>query len=790
MVSRQLRKLRQQQELLNIQNEAAGNSDGSDDEPVVAKPRGNMFSGFAALGDTGADDDDEEDLRSEEETAQKAQEEPPSSRAEPAKKSKKSKKKKKKGKKTESPAQAEEKGESLDEIDKVLEELKLEAQRQGSPSVAPAADDKATNGLNALLSINFHHLKALNEMRRVFGKAMDVAEVEERTQTLRRQTLPQNVDLETFLSARAAFPAQGRTTKARGMFDTILRTNPFIEGKQAWPRGSAQGLKMVRVTKGPQAEVEFAFAHDQEYDALEGSFLGLVQMYDPMQIVYFLHRNPYHVSSLIQVSKVARQDQNSALAADLIERALFTFGRVSLSEFRRNLEKGLARMDFARPENRQFYLAGYNHIQKLVMKGTYRTALEWAKLFLSINHSDPYAMITWIHVLALRAWEAQWLIDFCAAAGLPAATSLYPKQSLPLAHLQLKDPATAKTTLVQNMQSLPWLYCALFSALNLDTPPPLWGIQPRDADETLHTQLYIHTAKDLWNTPQAISLLRDSATSLASRPDASALPPSPRVGLPLARLVYLENVPALMALVPRQMLHAASPNFEFDPLPPQRADNVFSSTTQALPWWIVEQQQQQQQQQRQRQRTGAGAVPGLGPGMGGAGGLEAFRDVALRAFGRMRRELGGGDDGTDEGRERVMAEARRRLEEEGVVPREVLDEWFGAEARAGGEARGGEGGGREGGEEEEGEEQERERELRRAFLGRGEAERESAAPGFVNYLLSLFPRDVDPAARMPGSWEDEEDEEVEDDWGLDEFEGADDFEGEGGGGEEGAGERR
>ncbi|KAK3900242.1 ribosome quality control complex subunit 1 [Staphylotrichum tortipilum] len=599
MASRQLRKLRKQQELLNLQNEqneASEKSEESEDEPIVAKPRPNMFSGFAALGDDGDGDDDEED--DEEEQQQKGETENPkqaqhADQAEPAKKGKKKpKKKKKKSKQAEAPAPAQDDHESMDEIDRVLEELKLEAKRPG-PSAATPLDPGATAiSLNELLRINFQHLKAMNEMRRLFGKAVDAAEVEERAQENRQRALPENMDLETFLSAQAAHPGRGPAGN-KSMFDTMLRTNPFIDGKKTWPRGTAQGLKMIRVSQGTQEDVEFAFAHDNIYDAMEGSFFGLVQMYDPMQIVHFLHRHPYHVSSLIQVSKVARQDQNSALAADLIERALFTFGRASLSEFRRKLEKGQARMSFARPENRQFYLAGYNLVQKLVLKGTYRTALEWAKLFLSINRDDPYAVLNWIHVHAIRAREAQWFVDFCNSELFDDAaltSRIYPKQSLPLALLQLQEPEAAQTALVKGMETLPWLYCALFSALNLDTPKSLWGIQPRDDDETLHTELYLHAAKDLWNTPQHISLLKTAAAQATrvTNPESS-LPRGPRVTLSTARFIYLDNTPALMAAVPRQMLHHAAPNFDFDPLPPAQEANVFSTATQRLPWTTVEQ---------------------------------------------------------------------------------------------------------------------------------------------------------------------------------------------------------
>ncbi|KAH6620795.1 transcriptional repressor TCF25-domain-containing protein, partial [Chaetomium sp. MPI-SDFR-AT-0129] len=663
MASRQLRKLRKQQELLSSEKEPHEGSEESEDEPVISKPRGNMFSGFAALGGDDDQDGDDNDDDEDEDTQQPAPQEQLAESTGPAKKSKKKpKKKKKKGKQTEtSTAPAKETDEPIDEIDQALQELKLAAPKPGPRLVdTPGTTHSTTSNLDKLLQINFQHLKALNEMRRVFGKAMDVAEGEEQTQNQQQQQrgLPANVDLETFLSARAVRPGQNpqQGGGSRNMFDTILRTNPFIDGKKSWPRGTAEGLKMIRVTEAgsqrqqqqqQQGPVEFAFAHDRDYDMLEASFFQLVQMYDPMQIVDFLYRHPYHVSSLIQVSKVARQDQNSALAADLIERALFTFGRVSLSEFRKKLEKGQARLSFARPENRQFYLAGYNLIQKLVLKGTYRTALEWAKLFLSVNHRDPYGTINWIHVLAIRAHEAEWFVQFCASGNGNDPNKLYAQQTLPLAHFQLGDAATAKSVLANGMTTLPWLYCALFSALNLDAPKPIWGVQPRNEDEALHTELYLHTAKDLWNTPQHTTLLKETAASLSSAPtNPLALDPeTSQVTLATARFIYLDNTPHLMSSVPRQILHTAVPNFEFDPLPPAQETNLFTAPAQRLAWSATE---------IERARQDAGNRPAMlaGPGARALlaqlrGEIEGAADARMLA---MRRGAGGegGDDAGDD----------------------------------------------------------------------------------------------------------------------------------------------
>ncbi|KAK0669998.1 transcriptional repressor TCF25-domain-containing protein [Cercophora samala] len=587
MASRQLRKLRKQQELLSQNEVPETKEESSEEEEVVAKPRANMFS-FAALGDMGDgnDDDDDEDEDEDPEPPKPVEKEIASPQAEPAKKKSK-KKKKKKGKQVSETPAAEPAKPKEDEIEKALKELNIKSkkQRAGAASAASSSKQNPDDQLNDLLKVDYRHLKAANEMRRLFGKAMDLAQVEERQEN-RQRTLPENLDLETYLSATAADPRRAGPAKP-GMFETLLRTNPFIEGKKSWPRGAAQGLTMKRLTEGTSDVVEFTFAHEKAYNDLEGSFFQLVQMGDPMQIIHFLHRNPYHVSSLIQGSKVARQDQNSALAADLIERALFTFGRVTLSDFRRKLEQGKARINFARPENRQFYLAGYNLIQKLVLKGTYRTALEWAKLFLSLNHDDPYALLNWVPVLALRSREAEWFVKFCdTLTSKSPNTVLYPLHTLPLAYLQLDDYDTAHDTLVKNIETLPWLYCTLFSALGLDTPQSIWGHTARNDDDKLYTELYLHISKDLWNNPNAISLLKSAAEKARKLLpiDVHRCPQSPKPTLAVARWIYLDNTPSLMTLVPRKMLHNASPNFEFDPLPPAEKDNIFSSEIQKLPW--------------------------------------------------------------------------------------------------------------------------------------------------------------------------------------------------------------
>ncbi len=301
-------------------------------------------------------------------------------------------------------------------------------------------------------------------------------------------------------------------------------------------------------------------------------------------------RVAYHVSSLIQVSKIAQQDQNSALSADLCERALFTLGKVTLSSFRKKLQEGKARMNFLYPENRQFWLAGYSYIRTLISKGTYRTALEWTKLLMSISPSDEYGLINFVHALAIRAHEAQWFIDLCDDLSFNSSQwkgpmHEYVRQTVVLAKLQVKDISGARKALEDGISKLPWIYSSVFTILNLDAPRSIWGIVPRNGTEDLYTALYLQVTKDLWNNAPAISLLKEVANNVP-RPDISSLPAPDKVTLNIARFAYLGNSPPMMALVPPPLLHTA-PNFDFDPLPPPEETNVFSSPIQRLPWEVT-----------------------------------------------------------------------------------------------------------------------------------------------------------------------------------------------------------
>jgi len=251
------------------------------------------------------------------------------------------------------------------------------------------------------------------------------------------------------------------------------------------------------------------------------------------------------------------------------------------------MSQGKARLDFARPENREFWLAGYQYIKSLLMKGTYRTALEWAKLLLSLDpEGDPYCMRFMIHHLALRCHEFQWLLDTTPVCNLEifkenagsALTSLPMTISLAYAAMSLRDGSGCRSYLSEAMQNVPWLFTRLFRELNLDAPKSIWGQEPRTDAESLITELYVLQTKDLWNTPEATALLMEIAHTIP-KADGERFPkiPNTEMTLDVVRFVYLDNRPALMSLVPSQLLHRSN-NSDADPLPPDH--NIFSYPAQ------------------------------------------------------------------------------------------------------------------------------------------------------------------------------------------------------------------
>lgn len=212
-----------------------------------------------------------------------------------------------------------------------------------STAAAATADDnleKNTHERREFLSVNYRHLDAEAEMKRMFGSR--VVNKESRT--------------------------AGRVLKRSKM------TTPKVD----WPPYKKQGLSMELLKTTSNQISYFAFQHDDEYQDAQLEFLNGVAMHDPNALMALLARHPYHIDCLLQVSEMAKQSGDWSVAGDFVERALYACERAFHPHF--TFSSGTARLSYQRSENRSFFLAIFRHIQFLARRGCWRTAFEFNKL--------------------------------------------------------------------------------------------------------------------------------------------------------------------------------------------------------------------------------------------------------------------------------------------------------------------------------------------------------------------------------------------------------------------------
>ncbi|KAK0885895.1 hypothetical protein LTR87_000599 [Friedmanniomyces endolithicus] len=580
MSSRALRKAQrereEQEQLQRLQQGEAEEEeqDGEDDAPAVST----KVSAFAMLDEVDEEVDDEEAEDDDGGAALDATEEPTAITAVAPQKSAK-KKRKKKGKWKGGQGQAEYQDDGLDEIDKALEQLATNGASAHSGTTS-AGVNEAANETNRLLAIDTSHLHAQNEMRRLFGRAaleqQDDDEPPAANQAAggnrRQQRHAQQMGLAHAL--RGQGNAGGRSG---GLAAMALRRNIFIQGKEEWPIATGGGLGMEIEEKRSDGTVLYRFVHNRMYQDVQSQFEMCVESMDPNRLVQLLQHNPYHISTLLQVSEIAKQERDHSTSGDLLERALFSFGRAVHSTFAKNLGEGKARLDFRRPENREFWLASWRYMQNLSMRGTWRTVYEWAKLLLSLSpEHDPYALWLVLDQYALRSRQDLDYLNVSRNATFRAVHKDMPNVQLSqgLAEYKGGNKGKGKQVLFTAVGRFPWVVARLMHELNLDPAPAIWGKEPRTEKEKLHSELYASRAKDVWNTPENTAFLIEIAAALP--PDTPSAPLNKdEITSNEARHVLLSDTPALIALLPRHFtarLTSAS-----DPLSPD--EDLASYTT-------------------------------------------------------------------------------------------------------------------------------------------------------------------------------------------------------------------
>ncbi|KAF2710600.1 DUF654-domain-containing protein [Pleomassaria siparia CBS 279.74] len=559
---------REQQELRQEDEE-----DESEAENVpAAKPRASLF---ALLGEY--DDDDDEDDEDEEEEEHIELEPERTATPVPTSSAKKSKKKKKKGKGKAKAVDLErapvssKSASDLDEIDVALRALNLtsRSEKGGKLESLESAVNEEKVQLYSVLAVETQHLHAANEMRKLFGRAAAQGTDNDQPARARRR-------------GRGQGQQQGGVPGNQHLTSIVLRRNIFIQGKEEWPRATLGGLSMEVVEKRSDGTVEYRFMHNTAYQSIQREFEVCVAGMDPGRMIELLRHNPYHISTLLQVSEISSQQRDNATSIDLLERALFSFGRAVHSTFASNLSQGKARLEFRRPENREFWLAVWRYIHTLGTRSTWRTAFEWAKLLLSMSpDDDPYCIRLMIDQLALRGREPQSLVDLVESDHLQRLWKVPPNlaMSVALAYDRLKNPEKARSSLRSAIRQYPWIAARLCKELEISpVPKSVWGREPNGDHQELLCQLYVPRAKDLWNTPEATSLLVEVAYSFEEELGTGEDPHwlADMSELDVARHVILSDDRSLLSLLNQKV--KAKYTSTSDPLPPDNSITSYSAS--------------------------------------------------------------------------------------------------------------------------------------------------------------------------------------------------------------------
>lgn len=593
MAPRALRKLQREQELQRqvaaakkAYDEAEESEEEEDtpDESLTPSRPANAFDMLEGVEDEEESDSNEvEPSKHPASASQSFPDDDPRPSEVTAVKSKAKKKKKAKGKKkgkSKTPETAELKEESGDEIDRALKELAVKDARGQPASTDPQQTPDWEAGATKLLAIDTHNLNPTNEMKSLFGNiALEGQESRSssRNQRRREQNLQGGVDLATALTGRYCVASKGKE-----LGSLASRRNIFVQGKEEWPLATSGGLSMEHVPDATSFEKRYNIMHNNLYRETQMHFLMAVESMDPQKMIGLLSMHPYHIATLLQVSEIAKHQGDHAVSGDLIERALYSFGKSLHSSFPASMRSGVARVPFEKPANRELYLAIWRYIKNLEMRGTWRTAFEWAKLLLQLNtKTDPFGVTLMIDQLALRGRQHTQLIELCSDEGYGPSWDFLPniQISLAIAYQRAGRPREARKQLAVAMHKYPYILSALASALDISPLPKfLWAKLPASDAEKLYTQLYVTRAKDLWNTPETTSLLVEVAETLPHYSDAiAAAEPAPKLEISLeeARHIMLLEIPSLIALLPRRFTTMPTSSFDVLPPPDSLTDFVF-----------------------------------------------------------------------------------------------------------------------------------------------------------------------------------------------------------------------
>ncbi|KAI3425283.1 hypothetical protein D9Q98_009050 [Chlorella vulgaris] len=297
-----------------------------------------------------------------------------------------------------------------EDLDSILRELNLLP--SDPAAVAPSQQTQAAAGAAAaaadqrpLLAVDVRHLRADEELRRMFGSRV----IEE--------------DEEGGAGAYANASRRVRRLAARGLIKRVpLKHGAIIVPRDTWPRFEG-GISMEAQGVTAEGKQQFGYVYSQAYQAVQELYEDVQATFDPNNIAALLQNHPYHIDSLLTMHDLYRSTGEQAYAEEMLERALYALELAWHPTF----SPAAASMHVPYEQaNAPLFTCLFRYTQSLSRRGLHRTALELCKLLLALNGDDPLGALCTIDYLALRAGRYEFLYRLTEQYGGDSSAALLP----------------------------------------------------------------------------------------------------------------------------------------------------------------------------------------------------------------------------------------------------------------------------------------------------------------------------------------------------------------------------
>lgn len=269
----------------------------------------------------------------------------------------------------------------------------------------------------------------------------------------------------------------------------------------------------------------FHVEHTKQSASVLEVFYEMREIGDPSLLQELLQENPFQLDTLLQMAEVHQLQGNVEREQEFIELAVYHFEWMMKTDF--DFMHGNARLPFVHPANRKYLYSLYRYGASLAHRGLSKSALEIAKIVLSLDRSDPLGVLYTIDHYAARAGEVSFLQGLLQCK---IGDNLHPHHritlqdfipglhySLGLALFRVNQHDQAKKVLVEAIKGYPMILVPLLRSCMVEPTnapwesiiPPLCHA-PTTPELGCWIQLWCQRNVELWKQSQVYQLLQEA----------------------------------------------------------------------------------------------------------------------------------------------------------------------------------------------------------------------------------------------------------------------------------------